>query len=199
MAEEPLKDLFQCYWRGCFLSFLIIDFFFPPPPEWVYTLAVWHRGKFTKHSSALEMLPALGPTSVEGERQTCLESKSRIRAGFKTSKSYPDGTLSARWQEDRRLKSPGLKPAFVDSPLPSYGFLLNIHLLSVSHIPALLGALKGRTAYVSTYLFFLPASLSTCGLLLYLLPTLQTLLWGQKTHHFPICLWDERVGLYSFY
>lgn len=25
MQEEPLKDLFQCYWWGCFLLFLIID------------------------------------------------------------------------------------------------------------------------------------------------------------------------------
>ena len=69
-----------------------------------------------------------------------------------------------------------LKLAFVDTPLPSYGFLLNNYLLSVSQIPASLGALKGGTGCVSTYLFFLPASLSTCGLLLYLLPTVQTLL-----------------------
>lgn len=82
--------------------------------------------------------------------------------------------------------------------LPSYGFLLNNHLLSVSQISAPFGAVKGITGFVSTYLFFLLASLSTCGLLLYLLPTVQTLLSGQETH-FPICLRNERVGLFSFY
>jgi len=69
-----------------------------------------------------------------------------------------------------------LKLAFLDTPLPSDSFLLNNHLLSVSQIHALLGALKGRIGCVSTYLFSLSASLSTCGLLVYLLPTAQTLL-----------------------
>lgn len=74
------------------------------------------------------------------------------------------------------VKSPSTKASLCGHPLPLQGFLLNNQLLSISQISASLGALKGRTACVSTYLFFLPASLSTCGLLLYLLPTVQNLL-----------------------
>lgn len=93
------------------------------PAEWVYTLAVWHRGKFTKHWWAGEVLPLLGPSSLEGERKTS-ESNSRRRAHFKAYKSSPKGAVSVSWQQAWRLKSPVLKLAFVDTHCSAFYWMI---------------------------------------------------------------------------
>lgn len=92
------------------------------PEEWVYTLAVWHRGKSTKHSWAYEVLLLLGLSSFEVERQTFLQSNSRIRVYFKAYKSSPKGAVSVSWQQAWRLKSPVLNLAIVDTLSHSRAF-----------------------------------------------------------------------------
>lgn len=149
-----------------------------------------------QNSSVLKTEPALGPSSWRGERKTYLESKARIGANFKNYKSSPEGAPSGSWLQDRRLKSPVLQLAFVDILLFCLFYWIITYFL-FHRISALLGVMKGGTACISIYLLFLAALLSTN--MLYLLPTVWTLLWGQKAHHFPLYLWVESVVLFFFY
>lgn len=139
--------------------------------------------------------PALWPSSAEWERQTCLESKIKQKLGLSLTTSILM-ELSGRWVWDRRLKS-SMYPLWI--PLSSLLFLWNNHLLSLSQDSWLIGCDEGKNCLCHCFFFFLPALLSTCDLRLYLLPTVQTLLWRQKTHNFPFYLWGESVVQFSLY
>lgn len=116
--------------------------------------------------------------SAEWERQTCLESESRIE-GLSLTNSIPE-ELSGRWLWDRRLKS-SVYPLWIPLSLFHFYWLITYFLS------------------LFCWVFFLPALLSACDPWLYLLPTVQTLLWGQRTRDFPFYLRGGRVVLFSLY
>lgn len=151
-AQEPLKDLFQCYWCGVFfLWLLIIDVFFSCRMSWCSYSIAERKIHSTQLSSGDK--PALWPSSAEWERQTCLESKIKQKLGLSLTASILM-ELSGRWVWDRRLKS-SMYPLWI--PLSSLLFLWNNHLLSLSQDSWLIGCDEGKNCLCHCFFFF-PAS-----------------------------------------
>lgn len=132
MEEEPLKDLFQCYWWCCFLLFLIIDGSFSCRMS-LYTCSMSQR---KIHKALMSWRGATSPGSLLfwGGKENFSESNSRIRAHFKAYKSSPKGAVSVSWQQAWRLKSPVLKLTFVDTHCRAF-YWTNIYFLFHRFLP----------------------------------------------------------------